>query len=152
MSVKRWRSPRLLAAAVLAPVLVGSCTSDPFAPPPVTASFITPEYFHLAVSGEDAAEAPALRVAFVNEVEAFARANGCTGYRVMREAFQTSASVSPYVSTDPSLLFGRRPYYWGVVECRLARIAGQGGPTTSEATLAAGQGSTPIRGPTRLIP
>lgn len=136
---------------LLAPWLVVGCTRDPFAPAPVTASFVTPEYFHLAVSGEDAAEAPALRGEFFKEVEAFARANGCTGYRVMKEVFQSSASVSPYVSTDPSLLFGRRPYFWGVVECRLAPIVGQGGPTTGEATIAAGR-TTATRTPTRLVP
>jgi hypothetical protein len=136
---------------MIAPWLVAGCERNPFAPPPVTASFVTPEYFHLAVAGEDAAEAPGLRSAFFKEAEAFARANGCTGYRVMRELFQTSASVSPYVSTDPSLLFGRRPYYWGVVECRLAPIAGQDGPTVGEATIAAGR-STPTRAPTRLVP
>jgi hypothetical protein len=134
---------------MLAPWLVAGCERDPFAPPPVTASFVTPEYFHLAVAGEDAAEAPGLRNTFFKEVEAFARANGCTGYRVLEEVYQTSASVSPWVSTDPSIIFGRRPTYYGLIECRLAPITGQ-------ASAAAGQAraATPPRAgaPTRLFP
>lgn len=135
----RWRALRLSVMVVHVCLLVAACENDPFAPPPVTATFVTPEYFHLAVSGEDASEAPGLRAKFLKEVEAFARANGCSGYRVLREEFTTSANVSPLVSTDPSLIFGRRPSYNGVIECMP--------PAPATAATRA-----PVSQPTRLIP
>jgi hypothetical protein len=91
----------------------------PLGPPPVTASFVTPGLFNLSISGEDADEAPALRERFYAEVEAFARQNGCTHYRVMRETFLTAANIAPRVTTQPSWVFGRRPVYVGLIECGL---------------------------------
>ena len=99
--------------------LVGCATSNPVAPPPVTASFVTPHLFHLAIAGEDDAEAPALRQRFHAEARAYAQANGCTSYRIMRETFVTSANINPHVSTGPSWVFGRRPTYVGLVDCGL---------------------------------
>jgi hypothetical protein len=121
------RSFRAVVAG-LACCLIAACASDPFAPPPVNASFVTPELFVLSVSGADRAEAPGLRASFFREVETFARANGCTGYRVLREVFTSSANVNPEVSTDPSIVFGRRPGYQGLVECRLPPLAAAPGP------------------------
>lgn len=97
---------------------MAACASPPERTP-VTASFVTPELFHVAVAGADAAEAPGLRQRFYAETEAFARANGCTSYRVMREGFVTAANINPRVSTEPSWVFGNRPVYVGLVECGL---------------------------------
>lgn len=85
----------------------------------MTASFVTPDLFHIAIAGANADQAPALRARFYAEAEAFARANGCISYRVMRETFITSANINPRVSTEPSFVFGNRPVYVGLVECGL---------------------------------
>jgi hypothetical protein len=98
---------------------LAGCGEYPLGPPPATTSFVTPELFHVAISGEDAAEAPALRQRFYAETEAFARANGCVSYRVLKETFVTAANIDPRVSTEPSWVFGRRPVYTGLVECEL---------------------------------
>jgi hypothetical protein len=113
---------RGVGAVVLGLVLgaLAACTSkNPFGPPPVTTSFVTPDLFYVAMAGDDDAEAPALRQRFYTEAEAFARSSGCTSYRVMAETFLTSANIAPRVSTQPSWVFGRRPVYVGLVECGL---------------------------------
>lgn len=113
MMPKVWVAAVLIAAGALAACSVNS------APPRVTASFITPNYFHLAIAGGNHAHAPALRRQFYVETEAFARANGCVAFQVVKETFVTSANIDPRVSMEPSLLFGAWPVYSGVVECEL---------------------------------
>jgi hypothetical protein len=113
MMGKAWVAAMLIAAGALAACSVKT------SPPRVTASFLTPNYFHLAIAGGNQAHAPALRRQFYVETEAFARANGCTAFQVIKETFLTSANIAPRVSMEPSLLFGAWPVYSGVVECEL---------------------------------
>lgn len=114
----------MIAPALAGGCLIAACAADPPAGPEVTASFITPEYFHLAISGSDAAEAPNLRQLWHAEVARYARAQGCIGYRVIKETFITAANVSPAVTLDPVAVYGRRPTYVGVVDCELPTVPG----------------------------
>lgn len=143
----RCRFPRRCIAIILSLGLAAACSEDPFAPPPVTAGFVTPQLFQLTVSGRDAAEAPELRADFYREVEIFARDSGCTGYRVLRELFTSSANVNPRVSTDPAIVFGRRPGYHGLIECQLPPLAQGTQPTASPYPAA----TRPVGPPTPLV-
>jgi hypothetical protein len=106
------------AACLLALGALAGC-EYPLGPPPVTASFITPNYFIVAIAGEESAVVPPLRQRFYAAAEQFARSSGCTFYRVLSQTFLTSANVDPRMSVQPSWVFGRQPVYVGMVECGL---------------------------------